>query len=74
MKIRTIGNEYFRQKLLAWRAELLDEANQTIANLSTESLHKPDHMDEAQIESPPHLTWTRQRTQIAENRISFTAY
>ena len=47
--------EYFRQKLLAWRAELLDEANQTIANLSTESLHKPDHMDRAQIESAAAL-------------------
>jgi DnaK suppressor protein len=43
--------EYFRQKLLRWRAELLDEANQTIANLSTESLHRPDQMDRAQIES-----------------------
>jgi len=43
--------EYFRQKLMRWRAELLDEANQTIANLSTESLHKPDQMDRAQIES-----------------------
>ena len=47
--------EYFRQKLLAWRAELLDEANQTIANLSTESLHKPDNMDRAQIESAAAL-------------------
>ena len=43
--------EYFRQKLLRWRAELLDEANQTIANLSQESLHRPDQMDRAQIES-----------------------
>ncbi len=43
--------EYFRQKLLRWRAELLDDANQTIANLSTESLHRPDQMDRAQIES-----------------------
>ena len=43
--------EYFRQKLLAWQAELLNEANQTIANLSSESLHKPDQMDRAQIES-----------------------
>ena len=43
--------EYFRQKLMVWRAELLDEANQTIANLSTESLHKPDQMDREQIES-----------------------
>ena len=43
--------EYFRQKLLRWRSELLDEANQTIANLSQESLHRPDQMDRAQIES-----------------------
>ncbi len=43
--------EYFRQKLLRWRAELLDDANQTIANLSTENLHRPDQMDRAQIES-----------------------
>ncbi len=43
--------EYFRQKLMKWRAELLNEANQTIANLSSESLHKPDQMDRAQIES-----------------------
>ena len=46
-----LQREYFRQKLISWRAELLDEANQTIANLSTESLHKPDQMDRAQIES-----------------------
>ena len=45
------------QKLLAWRAELLDEANQTIANLSTESLHKPDQMDLAQIESAERLIY-----------------
>ena len=43
--------EYFRQKLMKWRHELLEEANQTIVNLSTESLHKPDQMDRAQIES-----------------------
>ena len=68
--------EYFRQKLLVWRAELLDEANQTIANLSTESLHKPDQMDRAQIESAAALDLrTRQGAQItAENRISFTPH
>ena len=47
--------EYFRQKLLDWRAELLNEANQTLENLSTESLHKPDQMDRAQIESSAAL-------------------
>ena len=43
--------EYFRLKLLAWQAESVNEANQTISNLSSESLHKPDQMDRAQIES-----------------------
>ena len=47
--------EYFRQKLLSWRSELLNEANQTLENLSTESLHKPDQMDRAQIESSAAL-------------------
>ena len=47
--------EYFRQKLLNWRAELLSEANQTLQNLSSESLHKPDQMDRAQIESSAAL-------------------
>ena len=42
---------YFRQKLEAWRAELLDEASDTITGLSQENLHQPDQMDRAQIES-----------------------
>ena len=47
--------EYFRRKLMDWRAELLNEANQTLENLSSESLHKPDQMDRAQIESSAGL-------------------
>ena len=46
--------EYFRQKLMKWRHELLEEANQTIVNLSTESLHKPDQMDESKSKAMPH--------------------
>ena len=42
---------YFRQKLEAWRAELLDEASDTISGLSQENLHQPDQMDREQIES-----------------------
>lgn len=42
---------YFRQKLEAWRAELIDEASETISGLSQENLHQPDQMDRAQIES-----------------------
>ena len=42
---------YFRQKLETWRAELLNEASETITDLSQENLHRPDQMDRAQIES-----------------------
>jgi DnaK suppressor protein len=42
---------YFRHKLESWRAELLDEASETISGLSQENLHQPDQMDRAQIES-----------------------
>ena len=42
---------YFRRKLEAWKAELLDDASETITGLSQENLHQPDQMDRAQIES-----------------------
>ena len=42
---------YFRQKLEAWKTELLDDASETITGLSQENLHQPDQMDRAQIES-----------------------
>ena len=42
---------YFRKKLEAWKAELLDDASETITGLSLENLHQPDQMDRAQIES-----------------------
>ena len=42
---------YFRQKLEAWRMELIDEASDTITGLSQENLHQPDQMDRTQIES-----------------------
>ena len=42
---------YFRRKLEAWKAELLDDASDTITGLSQENLHQPDQMDRAQIES-----------------------
>ena len=42
---------YFRHKLEVWKAELLDDASDTITGLSQENLHQPDQMDRAQIES-----------------------
>ena len=43
--------EYFRQKLLSWKNELLTEANYTKDDLSEEGLQRPDIADRAQVES-----------------------
>ena len=52
---------YFRKKLEAWKAELLDDASETITGLSQENLHQPDQMDRAQIESNAALDCARTR-------------
>ena len=43
--------EYFRQKLLNWRAELLAESSGTLQHLKEESLLKPDLTDRASLET-----------------------
>src|SRR4051812_29130011 len=43
--------EYFRQKLLRWRTELLREANGTLASLSEGGIHVADITDRASIET-----------------------
>ena len=43
--------EYFRQKNLKWRTELLREANETLSHLSQENLQKPDMADRAALET-----------------------
>ena len=43
--------EYFRQKLLRWRAELLQESTETLNHLQAESLHQPDLTDRASMET-----------------------
>ncbi|MDH3229389.1 MAG: RNA polymerase-binding protein DksA [Alphaproteobacteria bacterium] len=43
--------EYFRQKLLSWRVELLEESNGTLSSLQTESLAEPDLADRATRET-----------------------
>lgn len=47
--------EYFRQKLLRWKAELLEESNQTLQNLQEESLAQPDLTDRASAETDRSL-------------------
>src|SRR5207302_3993483 len=43
--------EYFRQKLMRWRAELLADSSGTLRHLKEESLLKPDLTDRASLET-----------------------
>jgi DnaK suppressor protein len=43
--------EYFRQKLLRWRTDLLKEADGTLASLSEGGILEPDVTDRASIET-----------------------
>jgi len=43
--------EYFRQKLLRWRTELLAESSGTLQHLKDESLAEPDFTDRASLET-----------------------
>jgi DnaK suppressor protein len=46
-----LQQEYFRQKLLKWKQELINESNQTLASLQEESLSQPDLADRATAET-----------------------
>lgn len=43
--------EYFRQKLLRWRQELLQESSETLESMQEESLAQPDLTDRASLET-----------------------
>lgn len=43
--------EYFRNKLLAWREDLLAESQETINNLKEENWREPDLSDRASLET-----------------------
>jgi DnaK suppressor protein len=61
--------EYFRQKLLRWRTELLEESNETLHHLQEESLSEPDIADRASLETDRALelrTRDRERKLIAK--------
>jgi DnaK suppressor protein len=58
--------EYFRQKLIKWKQELLSEASETLNNLSEENLQKPDITDRAQVESDTSI---RLRTRDRERKL-----
>ena len=62
--------EYFRQKLLNWKSELLEEATDTKDDLSEEGLQRPDMADRAQVESDASIKLrTRDRERKLINKI-----
>jgi len=62
--------EYFRQKLLAWRGELLEETSSTIQTLQETSSVEPDIADRASLETERALELrTRDRARKLINKI-----
>lgn len=66
--------EYFRQKLIEWRTELLRESQQTVQNtLQTTELQKPDMTDRASAETDHALELrTRDRERKLISKINGT--
>ncbi len=62
--------EYFRQKLLDWRGELIQESESTISNLKEENWQEPDINDRASLETDAALELrTRDRYRKLVNKI-----
>ncbi len=64
-----LQREYFRQKLLRWREDLLRESSQTLVHLQQESLAEPDIADRASLETDRSLelrTRDRERKLISK--------
>lgn len=62
--------EYFRQKLLAWREQLMTESDSTINHLREENWQEPDINDRATLESDAALELrTRDRYRKLINKI-----
>jgi RNA polymerase-binding transcription factor len=58
--------EFFRQRLLRWRAELLAESSETLQHLKEESLSEPDIADRATLETD---RFTELRTRDRERKL-----
>ncbi len=61
--------EYFRQKLMSWRSQLLRVTGETLLSLQEESLAEPDMADRATLETDRSLelrTRDRQRKLISK--------
>ncbi len=65
-----LQSEYFRQKLLRWRADLLREADGTLASLSQGGIHEADITDRASVETDRALELrTRDRARKLVSKI-----
>ncbi len=64
-----LQREYFRQKLLRWREELLNDSSETVHHMQEESLQQPDLTDRASMETDRALelrTRDRERKLISK--------
>lgn len=64
-----VMSEYFRQKLLDWKEDLVRESSETIQHLQEESLHEADIADRASLETDRSLelrTRDRERKLISK--------
>ena len=62
--------EYFRRKLMSWKAELLSASNDTLAQLQEGGVIEPDIADRASIETDRSLELrTRDRARKLINKI-----
>lgn len=55
--------EYFKQKLIDWRSELLKESEEAIHHLQEENLQQPDVTDRASLETDNSLELRRRDRQ-----------
>ncbi len=63
--------EFFRQKLVRWRAELLKEADGTLESLSQGGIHEADITDRASVETDRALELrTRDRARKLISKIN----
>lgn len=61
-----VMREYFRQKLLRWRAELLQESSETLIHLQNETVPEADLTDRAATETD---RFTELRTRDRERKL-----
>lgn len=65
--------EYFKQKLLSWKQQLLNESMDTVTHLKEENWHEADFNDRAAVEADADLELrTRNRYRKLIDKIDYT--